>query len=76
MNRRSFLKGFVATAVVASYELSPVKLIELPIKDAKFLTVDQVIATTLSNYREVIAKNITSQQSVFMALKRQGFING
>lgn len=66
MNRRGFLKGFLATAaVVALAPLAPI--VEVPVSSVTF---ESLVATTLKNYRQVIADSITNQSVVWKALKQ------
>lgn len=70
MNRRNFLKGFLASgAVIALAPLMPI--VEAPISTATF---DSIIATTLANYRPIIAAMITRPSPIFEALKKNGWI--
>jgi len=72
MNRRNFLKGFLATAAVVT--LAPLApIVELPVQNATF---EALIATTLKNYRRVIADNITMKSCVWMKFKELGWIGG
>jgi hypothetical protein len=72
MNRRNFLKGFLATAAVVT--LAPLApIVELPVQNATF---EALVATTLKNYREVLAANITSQTCVWIKLKELGWVGG
>ena len=60
MNRRNFLKGFLASAtVVALAPLAPV--IELPVEKATF---ESIVAVTLKAYRQKLADNITMKQKM------------
>ena len=70
MNRRNFLKGFLASgAVIALAPLMPI--VEAPISTATFVTFDSLVATTLANYRSVIVER---PSPVFEALKKNGWI--
>lgn len=73
MNRRNFLKGFLATAtVVALAPLAPV--VELPTAEATYLTFDEVLKTTLDNYRQVMIDHITKPSPIFLKMKEIGWI--
>lgn len=62
MNRRNFLKGFLATtAVVALTPLAPV--VELSVQDATFdLAFDEIARMTLEGYRPILANNICNSR--------------
>ncbi len=71
MNRRNFLKGFLASgAVIALAPLMPI--VEVPIESAKF---EELMVTTLNEYRKILVENITRQNGVFTFLLRKGYIN-
>lgn len=73
MNRRNFLKGFAAATIFTALAPLP-SIVELSTNNASYLTVDQIIQTTLMNYRNILAKNITDQQCIWMKLKEKGLI--
>lgn len=70
MNRRNFLKGFLATAtIVALAPLAPI--VELPVRNATF---EDLAAITLKNYRKAIADHITMKQPIWYKMKELGWI--
>ena len=71
MNRRGFLKGLLATGVVT---LVNPTLPTVPILKTKAINFDSLVAITLKNYRDVLAKNITDQQCLWIKLKEKGLV--
>lgn len=60
MNRRNFLKGFIAATTVAA--LAPVSLVEVPVTQAtKFVNFDELARITLEKYRPVLADFMTRE---------------
>lgn len=60
MDRRNFLKGFLASAtVVALAPLAPA--IELSLADAEFLTFEEIAQEVLKHFRGQLIANITGQ---------------
>jgi hypothetical protein len=57
MDRRSFLRGLLATAAIVVIDPSLPKAPAPLVKS--FCNFDQLVATTLANYRPLFAKNIT-----------------
>ena len=61
MNRRNFLKGFVAATTVAA--LAPTTLVELPVTEAtKFVSFEEIARITLEKYRPILANAILSSR--------------
>lgn len=59
MNRRNFLKGFIAASTVAA--LAPVSLVEVPIAESiKWVDFEQIATITLKAYRPILADAILS----------------
>lgn len=58
MNRRNFLKGFIAATTVAA--LAPVSLVEVPVTETtRFVSFEEIARITLQKYRYILAEAIT-----------------
>ena len=69
MNRRDFIKGFVAATAIA--------LVPLPVMTEVHIntvTFDSLVATTLKQYAPILTENITRQNVVFNLFKERGLI--
>lgn len=59
MNRRNFLKGFLAATTVAA--LAPVSLVEVPVTETtRFVSFEEIARITLEKYRPVLADMLLS----------------
>lgn len=58
MNRRNFLKGFLATGAVAA--LAPLVPVALPTAEATYINLDEMLQQVLTNYRSHLAGMICS----------------
>lgn len=68
MNRRNFLAGLLAISTIAvlpSFPISPIH---------KAVSLDEIMATTLKEYRSVLINNITTYSPRFQQLKERGLI--
>lgn len=75
MNRRNFLKGFLAATTVAA--LAPTTLVELPVTEAtKFVSFEEIARITLDKYRPVFANAILSSPNVFFRFKNSNSVGG
>lgn len=70
VNRRDFLKGFLAATAVTALAPLP-QLAELPTKQATF---EDMVALTLKNYRQMLTDNITSKSVIFTKFQELGWI--
>jgi hypothetical protein len=60
MNRRNFLKRFIAATTVAT--LAPVSLVEVPVTETtKFVSFEERVRITLAKYRPIFADSITAK---------------
>lgn len=64
MDRRNFLKGFIASTTVAA--LAPVSLLEVPILEStKWVDFEQIATITLNKYRPILADAFLSSPRVY-----------
>ena len=56
MNRRNFLKGFLASGAVVA--LAPLVPVVLPTAEATYINLDEMLQNILVSYRRQIAENI------------------
>jgi hypothetical protein len=76
MNRRNFLKGiFSAVAVAAVVPISLVQPEVLIAPTTSFVTFDQMVATTLASYHEVMVQHFTKQTVIWKHLSAKGLVS-
>lgn len=63
MNRRNFLKGFLAATVVTTLAPLPA-LIETPIAEAKFVSFEEIARVTLEKYRPILADSFVKGSKI------------
>lgn len=73
MNRRNFLKGLLSTGAVAALApLAPV--VELPVAEATFLSLEEAMQICLKNFRNLIVANLTDRNPYFAFLASEPHI--
>lgn len=61
MNRRNFLKGFIAATTVAA--LAPVSLVEVPVTETtRFVSFEEIARITLEKYRPILSDAILTSR--------------
>ena len=64
MNRRNFLKGFLAATTVAA--LAPTTLVEVPVTETtRFVSFEEIARITLRSYRNLLASSITDRDVIW-----------